>query len=285
VFDVITVTAHARPAPRSLARNRWCTGTANTDPGDLAISDARHSICTRTGVGTALSHPSPTTTSCPGNTPPSIARIAKSSRTSYVRGGRDPRRHRFAARSLLRCLAAAHMSGHGTRIWSVRRDSRATIWATRAAWRGAVRLGAGRFGLRRPSSSAIVHLASFAQCARGATTPGRMAARSTASGPCRQGKYFSFRGCIRGPMGHPPGPTTCTAVRGAPPLRKKVVSSQRTTKAKARRSHSLPPLTYSAPGGLRQDPGRAAESAAGPRTDEDWGPRRACVVVDGRGTR
>src|SRR6185437_15858224 len=42
--------------------------------------------------------------------------------------------------------------------------------------------------------------------------------------------WFSFRGCIRRPMGHPPGPTTCTAVRGAPPLRKKVVSSQRTTK-------------------------------------------------------
>ena len=56
---------------------------------------------------------------------------------------------------------------------------------------------------------------------------------------------FSFRGCIRRPMGHPPGPTTWTAVRGAPPLRKKVVSSQRTTKAKARRSHSLPLLTYS----------------------------------------
>ena len=100
-----------------------------------------------------------------------------------------------------------------------------------------------------------------------------------------KGKNFSFRGCIRRPMGHPPGPTTYTAVRGAPPLRKKVVSSQRTTKAKARRSHSLPLLTYSAPGGLRQDPGRAAESAAGPRTDEDMGPRRACVVVDGRGTR
>src|SRR5882724_8703173 len=57
------------------------------------------------------------------------------------------------------------------------------------------------------------------------------------------------------------------AVRGAPPLRKKVVSSQRTTKA--RKSHSLPLLAYSAPGGLRQDPGRATESAAGSRTDED----------------
>jgi len=86
-----------------------------------------------------------------------------------------------------------------------------------------------------------------------------------------KGKNFSFRGCIRRPMGHPPGPTTCTAGRGAPPLRKKVVSSQRTTKAKARRSHSLPLLTYSGLGGLRQDPGRAAESAAGPRTDEDMG--------------
>jgi hypothetical protein len=32
----------------------------------------------------------------------------------------------------------------------VRRDSRATIWATRVGWRGAVRLGAGRFGLRQP---------------------------------------------------------------------------------------------------------------------------------------
>jgi hypothetical protein len=64
---------------------------------------------------------------------------------------------------------------------------------------------------------------------------------------------------------------------------KKVVNSQRTTKA--RRSHSLPLLTYSRLGGLRQDPGRAAESAAGPRTDEDMGARRACVVVDLWGTR
>src|SRR6202035_3428117 len=62
----------------------------------------------------------------------------------------------------------------------------------------------------------------------------------------------------------------------APPLRKKVVSSQRTTKAKARRSHSLPLLTYSRLGVLRQAPGRSAESAAGPRTDEDMGVRRAC---------
>jgi hypothetical protein len=96
-----------------------------------------------------------------------------------------------------------------------------------------------------------------------------------------KGKNFSPRGCIRRPMGHPPWSTTCTAVRGAPPLRKKVVNSQRTTKA--RRSHSLPLLTYSRLGGLRQDPGRAGELAAGPRTDEDMGARRACVVVDLRG--
>src|SRR6266496_435482 len=56
-------------------------------------------------------------------------------------------------------------------------------------------------------------------------------------------------------------------------------------KGKARRSHSLPLLTYSGLGGLPQDPGRAAESSAGPRTDEDMGARRACVVVDVWGTR
>jgi len=100
-----------------------------------------------------------------------------------------------------------------------------------------------------------------------------------------KGKNFSCRGCTRRPMGHPPGPATCTPVRGAPPLRKKGVSSQRATKAKARKSHSLPLLTFSRLEGLRQDPGRAAESSAGPRTDEDMGARRACVVVDpwGRG--
>src|SRR6185503_12662309 len=42
----------------------------------------------------------------------------------------------------------------------------------------------------------------------------------------------------------------------------------RTANARARRSDSLPFPTYSAPGGLRQDPGRAAESAAAPRI---WG--------------
>jgi hypothetical protein len=101
-------------------------------------------------------------------------------------------------------------------------------------------LGYGGHEARR---SSIWRASPSARVAR--RPPGRMAARSTAFGPCRQGKNFSFRGCIRRPMGHPPGPTTWTAVRGAPPLRKKVVSSQRTTKAKARRSHSLPLLTYS----------------------------------------
>ena len=142
---------------------------------------------------------------------------------------------------------------------------------------GPVRLGAGRFGLRRPSS---VRLASLAGRSRGATTTGRMAARSGLAG---KGETSRFRGCIRRPMGHPPGPTTCTAARGAPSLRKNVVNSQRTTKA--RRCYSLPLLTYSRLGGLRQDPGRAAESAARPRTDEDMGARRACVVVDLWGTR
>ena len=64
---------------------------------------------------------------------------------------------------------------------------------------------------------------------------------------------------------------------------RRLSSSQRTTRAKARRSHSLPLLTYSAPGGLRQDPGRAAESAAGPTTDEDMGHDvRVLLSTDGR---
>jgi len=109
-----------------------------------------------------------------------------------------------------RASTLAGVGGARTRIWSVRRDSRATIWATRAGWRGAVRLGAGRFGLRRPSS---VRLASLAQRSRGATTSGRMAARSTAFGPCRQRERISRSGCIRRPMGHPPGPTTPYAAR------------------------------------------------------------------------
>src|SRR3954471_8045749 len=52
-----------------------------------------------------------------------------------------------------------------------------------------------------------------------------------------------------------------------------------------RRFLSLPLLTYNAPGGLRQGPDFAAESSAGPSTDGELGARRACVVIDVRGTR
>ncbi len=158
-------------------------------------------------------------------------------------------------------------------------SSRATIWATRAGWRGAVRLGAGQRELRRPSR---VRSASLARRSCGATISGRMAARSTASGPCREGKELLI------PR------DGCESVADDP-------------KEKAKRSDSLPLLTYSALGGLRQDPGRAAESSAGPRTvahrgacgktrvvpqnrrprpqPAEMGARRACVVVDVWGTR
>jgi hypothetical protein len=74
-----------------------------------------------------------------------------------------------------------------------------------------------------------------------------------------------FRGGIRRPMGDPPGPTACT--RRTRRTAASQEGSQRTTKAK--RYHSLPFLIYSRLGGLRQDPGRAAESTAGPRTDQE----------------
>jgi len=106
---------------------------------------------------------------------------------------------------------------------------------------------------------------------RGATTSGRMAARSGLAG--KGGKLIVPRLHLWAD-GTSSGPTTCTAVRGAPPLCKKVVNSQRTTKA--RRSHPLPLLTYSRLGGLRQDPGRAAESAVGPRRTKTWGTTCVC---------
>ena len=59
--------------------------------------------------------------------------------------------------------------------------------------------------------------------------------------------------------------TTAIAVRGASLLREELVRPQRTTKGKEV-THSLPLATYSAPGALRQDPGRAAESPAEART-------------------
>jgi hypothetical protein len=46
------------------------------------------------------------------------------------------------------------------------------------------------------------------------------------------------------------------------PLREKLCQFLRATKVKARRFLSLPLLSYSAPGGLRQDPDLAAESSA-----------------------
>jgi hypothetical protein len=53
------------------------------------------------------------------------------------------------------------------------------------------------------------------------------------------------------------------AVRGASLLREELVLPQRTTKDKGREvTHSLPLSMYSTPGGLWQDPGRAAESPA-----------------------
>jgi hypothetical protein len=72
--------------------------------------------------------------------------------------------------------------------------------------------------------------------------------------PAGKGKNFSFRGCIRRPLGHPPGPTTCTAVRGAPPLREKVVRSQRTTR---QRQGDLTPCHFNVQrtGGLAARPG------------------------------
>jgi hypothetical protein len=48
-----------------------------------------------------------------------------------------------------------------------------------------------------------------------------------------------------------------TDARGAPPLCEEVVRPQRTIKGKES-THSSPLSTYSAPGGLPQDPGRAA---------------------------
>jgi hypothetical protein len=56
-----------------------------------------------------------------------------------------------------------------------------------------------------------------------------------------------------------------TDVLGAAPLREEAVRPQRTIKGKES-AHSSPLSTYTAPGGLRQDPGHAAEWLAGART-------------------
>jgi hypothetical protein len=72
------------------------------------------------------------------------------------------------------------------------------------------------------------------------------------------------------------------AVRGASPLREELVRPQRTTKGNGKEAvtRSLPLSTYSAPGTLRQDPGRAAESPAEARTCGDQGSRSTCALVD-----
>ena len=100
-----------------------------------------------------------------------------------------------------------------TRVWSVQRGSRATIWATR--------VGDG--------------VGPFAWVPADLSYGDRQARRSSIWRASREGGQ----------------------------------SAADDPKGKARKSHSLPLLTYSALGGLRQDPGRAAESSAGPRTDED----------------
>lgn len=171
-------------------------------------------------------------------------------------------------------------SARADRIAFSLRTSRGQMSMRRETAGGAVHFGAGRFELRRPSS---VRLASAAQHSRGPTTSGRWRRARRRSGLADKGQDFWFRGCIRRPMGHPPGPPTRTALRGAPPLREKLVSSSGRQKAKAERSLSRPLLTYSALGGLRQDPGGGAKSSA-EATTCGKGARRACVV-DVWGTR
>lgn len=63
-------------------------------------------------------------------------------------------------------------------------------------------------------------------------------------------------------VGHPALDDGVAAVRGVPTLREKLVGCIARQKAKARRCLSLPVSTYSAPGGLRQDPGGGAKSSA-----------------------
>jgi len=74
-----------------------------------------------------------------------------------------------------------------------------------------------------------------------------------------------------------------TAVRGAPPPREEVVRPQRTMKGKGT-THSFPLSTYSALGGLRQDPGRAVKSPAGARTCGN-GSREMRVLLSAYGSR
>ena len=107
-----------------------------------------------------------------------------------------------------------------TRVWSVQRGSRATIWATR--------VGDG--------------VGPFAWVPADLSYGDRQARRSSIWRASREGGQ----------------------------------SAADDPKGKAKRPHSLPLLTYSAPGGLRQDPGRVAQSPAEART---------CGVRELRSTR
>jgi hypothetical protein len=116
----------------------------------------------------------------------------------------------------------------------------------------------------------VVHaLASTAQRQCGAATNSmRRAGRSATFEPglLKRVKNFSFRGCIRRSTVDPPGPTV-PPVRGTLSLREDVVRPQRTIRGEGKEgTHSLPLSAYTEPGGLRQDPGRAAQSPAEART-------------------
>jgi len=69
-----------------------------------------------------------------------------------------------------------------------------------------------------------------------------------------------------------------TAVRGALPLREEGVRPQRMAKGKGKEvTRSLPLSMYSAPGGLRQDPGRVAESPAEAKSTRIRDSRSTCA--------
>jgi hypothetical protein len=65
-------------------------------------------------------------------------------------------------------------------------------------------------------------------------------------------------------VGDPPGPTV-PSYAARRPFARRLSIPQRTTKGKES-THSFRLSIYGAPGGLRQDPGRAAESLAEART-------------------
>jgi hypothetical protein len=144
--------------------------------------------------------------------------------------------------------------------------SRAT--AARSTPAGPARLPGGR----------MTELTGACLASPGSRSGSGVRAPTVLAGAHRRGRLAAGRLGDRGPAGvrstvdvwsgwsrrvgaapHPPGPTTCPA---EPPLREKSVSRTGMTKAMVKRSRSLPLLPYSAPGGLRQDPHRAAESSA-----------------------